>query len=86
MFYLQALDASRPWLCYWILHALNLLGCDMSEKEARQISRFLVKCQDFEQGGFGGGPAQKPHLAASYAAINALACLGNESAFSVIDR
>lgn len=21
----QCLDASRPWLCYWILHSLELL-------------------------------------------------------------
>ena len=23
---LQCLDASRPWLCYWILHSIYLLG------------------------------------------------------------
>ena len=25
LFLLQCLDASRPWLCYWILHSLELL-------------------------------------------------------------
>ncbi len=23
---LTSLDASRPWLCYWIAHSLNVLG------------------------------------------------------------
>lgn len=25
----QALDSSRPWLCYWILHGLDLLGHEL---------------------------------------------------------
>ena len=24
-----SLDASRPWICYWILHALNLLDSEV---------------------------------------------------------
>ena len=27
------LDCSRPWLCYWILHALELMGWSLTEKE-----------------------------------------------------
>ncbi len=26
-----ALDASKPWLIYWILHSLDLLGVEISE-------------------------------------------------------
>lgn len=28
----QSLDASRPWLCYWILHGLDLLDAFPSDK------------------------------------------------------
>lgn len=37
-------------------------------------------------GGFGGGPGQFPHLAPTYAAVNALVILGTEEAYKVIDR
>lgn len=29
----QALDASRPWLVYWITHSLDLLGVDLTAEE-----------------------------------------------------
>jgi protein farnesyltransferase subunit beta len=28
-----SLDASRPWLCYWITHALDLLKYDLTAQE-----------------------------------------------------
>lgn len=59
----EALDASRPWLCYWALHSMNLLGLKVSREEAVNISKFLNKCQNKETGGFGGGPGQFSHLA-----------------------
>ena len=37
-------------------------------------------------GGFGGGFGQLSHLAASYAAVNALAVFGTQEAYDVIDR
>lgn len=60
---MQALDASRPWLCYWILHSMNLLNIKVSKREALNIIKFLSKCQNEDTGGFGGGPAQFSHLA-----------------------
>ena len=45
----------------------------------------LRRCQD-PGGGFGGGPGQLAHLAATYAAVNALAVVGTEAAYDVIDR
>ncbi|EFA07131.1 Protein farnesyltransferase subunit beta-like Protein [Tribolium castaneum] len=81
----QSLDASRPWLCYWILHALALMGIKIDEKLKSAIAKFLAKCQS-PDGGFGGGPGHLAHLAATYAAVNALVILGTEEAYNVIKR
>jgi protein farnesyltransferase subunit beta len=37
-------------------------------------------------GGFGGGHGQISHLAGSYAAVLALALVGGEDAFALVDR
>ena len=34
--HLQCLDASRPWLCYWILHSLELLDESLSDETVSQ--------------------------------------------------
>ncbi|GFO30262.1 protein farnesyltransferase subunit beta [Plakobranchus ocellatus] len=83
----ECLDSSRPWLCYWILHSLELLEVPIPEDHALSIATFLGKCQD-PCGGFGGGPMQYPHLAPTYAAVNALCILANitEKVFDVLDR
>ncbi|XP_076651386.1 farnesyl transferase beta subunit [Halictus rubicundus] len=83
----ESLDCSRPWLCYWILHSLQILGYHLDDKERCRIVSFLAKCQSSE-GGFGGGPGQYPHLATTFAAVNALCILGTRQAYPyrVIDR
>ncbi|KAK7488350.1 hypothetical protein BaRGS_00020324 [Batillaria attramentaria] len=83
----ECLDASRPWLCYWIVHSLNLLDHEMSEEHAMMVANFLGKCQH-PKGGFGGGPGQVAHLAPTYAAVNALCILSTitDKAFDVLDR
>ncbi|XP_076759305.1 farnesyl transferase beta subunit [Xylocopa sonorina] len=81
----QYLDSSRPWLCYWNLHSLQILGERLEYDEYSKIIGFLAKCQSPE-GGFGGGPGQHPHLASTYAAINALCTIGTPQAYQVIDR
>ena len=81
----ECLDASRPWLCYWILHSLELLSIDIPEDLVPKIAQFLGKCQ-CPDGGFAGGPGQQAHLAPTYAAVNALCILGSEEAYTVIDR
>ncbi|KAI3860724.1 hypothetical protein MKX03_014760 [Papaver bracteatum] len=79
------LDANRPWLCYWILHSITLLGesvdCDMEDNAIDLLSH----CQD-PDGGYGGGPGQLPHLATTYATINSLITLGGDKALSSINR
>uniref|UniRef100_A0A4X1UCT8 Protein farnesyltransferase subunit beta n=1 Tax=Sus scrofa TaxID=9823 RepID=A0A4X1UCT8_PIG len=79
------LDASRPWLCYWILHSLELLDEPIPQMVATDVCQFLELCQSPE-GGFGGGPGQYPHLAPTYAAVNALCIIGTEEAYDVINR
>lgn len=81
----QDLDASRPWLCYWILHSLELLEVTLYAEMKTSIVEFLGKCQHPE-GGFSGGPGQQAHLAPTYAAVNALSILGTEEAYKLINR
>lgn len=85
LFYVKGLDCSRPWLCYWILHSLHILGESLENEEYSKIAGFLAKCQS-EKGGFGGGPGQYPHLAPTYAAVNALCIIGTTEAYAVINR
>eukprot|EP00277_Geminigera_cryophila_P034799 CAMPEP_0173125700 /NCGR_PEP_ID=MMETSP1102-20130122/56591_1 /TAXON_ID=49646 /ORGANISM="Geminigera sp., Strain Caron Lab Isolate" /LENGTH=390 /DNA_ID=CAMNT_0014034655 /DNA_START=8 /DNA_END=1180 /DNA_ORIENTATION=+ len=80
-----SLDASRPWLCYWILHSLALLDALPSEAMLNRVAEFLARCQD-KDGGFAGGPGQMAHLAPTYAAINALTTIGTDYAYSIVDR
>ncbi|KAL5796959.1 hypothetical protein ACOSQ2_001779 [Xanthoceras sorbifolium] len=79
------LDANRPWICYWILHSIALLGESIDAGlEARTID-FLSRCQE-PDGGYGGGPGQMPHLATTYAAVNSLITLGSDKSLLSIDR
>jgi len=81
----DCLDASRPWIIYWILHSLELLGEELPVEQKHDIVQFLARCQSPE-GGFGGGPYQISHLAPTYAAVNSLAIIGTEEAYKVINR
>lgn len=81
----ESLDCSRPWLCYWILHSLEILGERLYDDDNAKIAGFLSKCQS-PDGGFGGGPGQHPHLASTYAAVNALCIIGTQEAYEIIDR
>ncbi|KAJ7386804.1 hypothetical protein OS493_006833 [Desmophyllum pertusum] len=81
----ECLDSSRPWLCYWILHGMELLNATITPEEYSQTADFLKRCQD-PLGGFSGGPQQIPHLAPTYAAVCALCILGTNEAYDVIDR
>eukprot|EP00658_Telonema_sp_P-2_P023120 TRINITY_DN19259_c0_g1_i1.p1 TRINITY_DN19259_c0_g1~~TRINITY_DN19259_c0_g1_i1.p1 ORF type:complete len:410 (+),score=84.37 TRINITY_DN19259_c0_g1_i1:224-1453(+) len=81
------LDASRPWLVYWIVHSLDLLDAMhlVTEPTKSEIIEFIAKCQH-PGGGFSGGPDQDPHIAPTYAAVNALCALGTAEAYQVVDR
>ncbi|GMR59105.1 hypothetical protein PMAYCL1PPCAC_29300 [Pristionchus mayeri] len=81
----QGLDASRPWLCYWGVHSLNILGYQISAEMKSEIVTFLKTCVH-PDGGYGGGPGQLGHLATTYAAVLCLISLGTQEAFDSIDR
>ncbi|GAA99352.1 uncharacterized protein L969DRAFT_16657 [Mixia osmundae IAM 14324] len=80
-----ALDASRPWLLYWTLHALELMNVSLDPASASRAAATLLKMQS-PHGGFGGGPGQMAHLATTYAATMALAIVGVESEWDKIER
>ncbi|MCD9558772.1 hypothetical protein HAX54_016389 [Datura stramonium] len=81
----SVLDANRPWISYWTLHSLALLGESIDAKLENDAIDFLTRCQD-KDGGYGGGPGQMPHLATTYAAVNSLITLGSPKALSSINR
>lgn len=45
-----------------------------------------MKCSSTITGGYGGGPQQISHLAATYAAVNAIVSLAKEESLKTIDR
>ncbi|RFU79468.1 farnesyltransferase subunit beta [Trichoderma arundinaceum] len=77
-------DPSRPWIFYWCLNALSLLGEDVEPYRAKLIE--TVRPIQNETGGFGGGFGQASHLATTYAVILSLALVGGGEAFEVVDR
>ena len=81
----ESLDASQPWILYWITHALALLKHPVSEETEDRIIDALGLCQS-EKGGYAGGFGQLPHLATTYAAVNALVTLGTDTAMQLTDR
>ncbi|KAI3633902.1 hypothetical protein MIR68_008067 [Amoeboaphelidium protococcarum] len=90
-----SLDASQPWLCYWILHSMELLHPEddqwiQSNDLQSLIDGALAKLRNCynvsSDGGFAGGPNQVSHLAPTYAAVCALVTIGTQEALDLIDR
>jgi protein farnesyltransferase subunit beta len=81
-----SLDASRPWICYWITHSLALLDAKLPTKPNADDVVFFLSCCQGPDGGYGGGPMQMPHLAPTYAAVCTLITLGTEAALKSVDR
>ncbi|KAH9840869.1 terpenoid cyclases/Protein prenyltransferase [Rhodofomes roseus] len=68
-------DASQAWLMHWTFQAFSCLGVGM-DGETKRKAREKILAMQHESGGFGGGPSQAPHLLATYAAVSALAVVG----------
>ena len=79
-----AYDALRPWIIYWSLTGLSVLGEDLTQWR----DRVLETCIPMQNptGGFGGGHGQTSHAAPSYAAVLSLAMVGGREALDLIDR
>ncbi|KAL7006252.1 CAAX farnesyltransferase (FTase) subunit beta [Cystobasidiomycetes sp. EMM_F5] len=74
-----SLDASRPWLVYWVAHSLALLGTRLDAETRKKAIATLKSFYHATEGGFGGGPGQMAHLAPTYATVSALCYLGDGS-------
>ncbi|WVQ81223.1 hypothetical protein IAT38_003345 [Cryptococcus sp. DSM 104549] len=74
------LDASRPWLVFWTVHSLDLLGVALDQgtkdRVVSTVLHFLAPGS-----GFAGGPAnsQLPHLLPTYASVCSLAISGGDA-------
>ncbi|KAG6016902.1 hypothetical protein E4U43_002779 [Claviceps pusilla] len=80
----KSADSSRPWMFYWCLNGLSILGEDVAKYGSRLIE--TVRPMQNEGGGFAGGFGQTSHLATTYAIVLSLALVGGEDAYEVIDR
>ncbi|KAK7518607.1 terpenoid cyclases/protein prenyltransferase alpha-alpha toroid [Phyllosticta citriasiana] len=78
------LDASRPWIPYWSLTALALLGEDVTS--TREGLAETYRPLQHPTGGFGGGHGQTPHVICSYATTLALLTAGGPPCYDVINR
>ena len=78
------LDSSKPWICYWIVHALYLIRHEPYDLYPCIIS--TLSHMQVPGSGYAGGPGQIPHCAATYAAILALCTLREKGAYDSIDR
>ncbi|KAJ1722425.1 CAAX farnesyltransferase (FTase) subunit beta [Coemansia erecta] len=81
----KVLDASQPWFSLWCLNSLSIMGCEIDDELQGRTIDTLKPLQDPE-GGFCGGNRQLPHLAGSYAAVLAIALVGGEDAYRIVDR
>ena len=81
----SSLDASRPWLCYWMCHSLALLGQTFESSMINRVITTLDRCQ-VTTGGYGGGVLQIPHTAPTYASIMTLVTMNTKEAFASIKR
>ena len=77
-------DALRPWVIYWSLTGLSVLGADLTEWR----DRVWETCASMQNpsGGFGGGHGQISHAAPSYAVVLSLAMVGGNETLDLIDR
>ncbi|KAI5362015.1 Putative terpenoid cyclases/protein prenyltransferase alpha-alpha toroid [Septoria linicola] len=76
-----AIDASRPWVFYWVMGGLSFMGNDVAQYKQRLMD--TVKPLQNSSGGFGGGHGQLSHCAGTYATLLALAAVGG---LEVVDR
>lgn len=80
----KSADASRPWIFYWCLAGMDLLGEDVTPFRQKLIETLLH--MQSPAGGFSSGFGQMAHLAPTYAALLALTLVGGEEAYEMVDR
>jgi protein farnesyltransferase subunit beta len=78
------LDASQPWILYWVLNALYLLQGEVKQDQLDQAGEKIISLIH-PDGGIGGGLGQIGHAAATYAAISTLVLTKNEKLWAQLD-
>ncbi|SCU90420.1 LAMI_0E01992g1_1 [Lachancea mirantina] len=84
---MKALEASQPWIIYWIANSLKVM-CpgSLTTDTQRRICQKLLKIAE-PDGLFAGGQGQLPNLLCTYASIAALALCDNvDDCWEQIDR
>ncbi len=51
----------------------------------KRCVEYLARCQNTDEGGFGGAPFHISHMASTYAGILAMVNIGTEEAFEMVD-
>ena len=77
-------DAARPWVVYWCLTGLSVLGEDLENWRERVLE--TLSPMQSSTGGFGGGHGQTSHICPSYAVVLSLAMVGGNESLGMIDR
>ncbi|CCH59766.1 hypothetical protein TBLA_0B09490 [Henningerozyma blattae CBS 6284] len=86
---MSVLDASQPWLLYWIANSLSVLDNKTDNLTDDFRTRIVEKLNAISPDGgpYSGGIGQLAHNASNYAAINALAlCENINDCWDKIDR
>lgn len=81
----ESLSAARPWIMFWIVHSLDLLGANITGEVATRVVKHIQQFWDPERGAFGGGRGQTAHVVSTYAAVAALCTIGTNEAYSAIN-
>ncbi|KAL6948813.1 hypothetical protein ACO0QE_001286 [Hanseniaspora vineae] len=92
-----ALDASQPWMVYWLVNSLYIMqdGDIGDELRTKIKDKLLVQSsvsplsssqRPAPFGPFAGGVMQYPHLASNYAALLSLVLCEDQEAFNKIDK
>jgi protein farnesyltransferase subunit beta len=79
-----AADATRPFMIYWALIGLYLLGEDIS-KYGDHVINTIAPMQN-PTGGFGGGFGQPSHSVTNYSAVLSLVASAGTRGLEIIDR
>jgi len=82
-----ALDASQAWMVYWIANSMQVFNETTIDEENKRkmVEKLFLMSED--KGPFSGGEGQLPHIASTYAAVNALALCDNfDNCWDQLDR
>eukprot|EP01091_Cochliopodium_minus_P018345 TRINITY_DN7414_c0_g1_i1.p1 TRINITY_DN7414_c0_g1~~TRINITY_DN7414_c0_g1_i1.p1 ORF type:complete len:445 (-),score=106.33 TRINITY_DN7414_c0_g1_i1:28-1362(-) len=81
----QSLEASKPWISYWILNSLMMMKVEVPNEIKSKSLETLALTQE-STGGFSGSKGTISHMAPTYAATRAIALIGTEEAYKLVDR